>query len=428
MTSPVPQPKPYGIDGPISVFKDSTHAWIFATMRRGGRVVYAFDVTGLAATTPTNPTLMWKKGCPNLTNDTDCTAGLENLGQTWSSPKIATAAGHDSGDSPLLIMGGGHDNCEDADPNTCTSSSKGNRIFILEAETGTILKTFITDRPVVGDVFVVPDDDGNAMWAYAADMGGNIYRISGVDANTAIGSTAPSAWTITKIAALGCATPTACSANRKFMFAPDVVSDGGTYVLLIGSGDREKPLRDWTSAYGTSNYFFMLRDNPTSTTWLSDETTRCSSAVMCLDSLVPILTSADPTASDLASKKGWYLGLTAHEQVVTSAITVFGTATFSTHEPVPVSAGCISNLGTARVYNISYKNASTQNGTLNRSEVIAGGGLPPSPVAGRVTLDDGTTVPFLIGGEPEGAPQSGLPLGPSVPAQPKAVNYWYIHK
>ncbi len=100
---------------------------------------------------------MWKIGCPNLANDTDCDAGLEGMGQAWSSPKVFKAAGYGSGTAPLLIMGGGHDDCEDADPNTCTSSSKGRHIYVFDAEAGTRLKTFNTDRPVVGDVFVVPD-------------------------------------------------------------------------------------------------------------------------------------------------------------------------------------------------------------------------------------------------------------------------------
>ena len=113
---------------------------------------------------------------------------------------------------------------------------------------------------------------------------------------------------------------------------------------------------------------------------------------------------------------------------MTSAITIFGTVTFSTHVPVPAAAGCVSNLGTARVYNISYKNASSQNGTTDRSQIVAGGGLPPSPVAGMVTLDDGTTVPFCIGCNDDSSLQSDLPEGPSVGAQPKAVTYWYIHK
>ena len=78
---------------------------------------------------------------------------------------------------------------------------------MLDADTGTMLKEFTTDRGVIADVFVITDDaTGIAKWAYAADLGGNVYRISGVDANTQFGSTAPANWTMTKIASLGCDT------------------------------------------------------------------------------------------------------------------------------------------------------------------------------------------------------------------------------
>jgi type IV pilus assembly protein PilY1 len=117
------------------------------------------------------------------------------------------------------------------------------------------------------------------------------------------------------------------------------------------------------------------------------------------------------------------------EQVVTTPITVFGTTTFSTHTPVELTAGaCSSTLGTAKVYNIGFANAANPSDPLSRSEVIVGGGLPPSPVAGMVTLDDGTTVPFLIGGETNSPLEGGEPIPSGLADQPKAQTYWYIHK
>jgi type IV pilus assembly protein PilY1 len=120
-----------------------------------------------------------------------------------------------------------------------------------------------------------------------------------------------------------------------------------------------------------------------------------------------------------------------HEQVVTSAITVFGTTTFSTHTPTPVAPdACASDLGTARVYNVGYSNAASQNGTLNRSEQIDGGGLPPSPVAGMVTLDGNPaqTVPFIIGAEANSPLEGFLPTPTTATSQPKGYNYWFIRK
>ena len=114
---------------------------------------------------------------------------------------------------------------------------------------------------------------------------------------------------------------------------------------------------------------------------------------------------------------------------MTSAITVFGNVTFSTHTPtVPVAGACTSNLGTARVYNVRYLNAAAKPGNNNRSAVVSGGGLPPSPVAGKVTLDDGTTYPFIIGADPASALEGSLPSAPSTGTQPKSLTYWYIEK
>jgi type IV pilus assembly protein PilY1 len=60
--------------------------------------------------------------------------------------------------------------------------------------------------------------------------------------------------------------------------------------------------------------------------------------------------------------------------------------------------------------------------------MITGGGLPPSPVAGMVTLDNGQTYPFLIGGDEASPLESGLPTSPSTNVQPKSLTYWYIEK
>jgi len=239
---------------------------------------------------------------------------------------------------------------------------------------------------------------------------------------------------MTKIASLGCdsagvtSPSVGCPMNRKFMFAPDVVEKSGIYYLLMGSGDREKPLTAFTRAYATQNYFFMIKDNPADTNWLTDEASNCGAGVICLDSLVEIQTgAADPDPADIAAMKGWYLGMRDHEQIVTSSITVFGTTTFSSHTPVvPAAGSCSSNLGTARVYNIRYSNAAATNGTNNRDEPISGGGLPPSPVGGMVALDNGEVVPFVIGSDPDSPLESDLPNPPATGTQPKSLTYWYI--
>lgn len=438
ISPPVRASKPYGFDGPISVYTNASNAWIFSSMRRGGRFLHAFDVTTIN-TSPGSVTLKWKRGCPNQGDDTSCSSGFSGMGQTWSAPQVVKTAGYTVAGvpAPMLIVGGGYDRCEDSDPHSCTSSAKGRYIYVMDANDGSLLRTFATDRPVVGDVFIVPVGvTGIAKFAYAVDMGGNVYRISGSSANVPFEATAPAGWTITKIASLGCDTAgdtspsVGCPMNRKFMFAPDIVEKEGVLYLLLGSGDREKPLMNFTAAYGVQNYFFMIKDLPTDSDWLAGETANCGSSIICLDSLVPIASGgANPDAADLAASKGWALALRAHEQAVTSPITVFGTTTFSTHTPtVPLPRACTSNLGTARVYNVRFANAAAAGVANNRDQEIAGGGLPPSPVAGMVQLDDGQIVPFVIGAVGDSSLESSLPGAPATGTQPKSLTYWYIEK
>ncbi len=456
VVDPAPLPKPYGMDGPITAYEKSS---LFVGMRRGGRALYAFNISNIVgdpdaepAVAPEAPRMLWKVGCPNNlayqtepaaqagTLDDNCEAGFEDMGQTWSSARSFKSEGYvipaTPTPKPMLILGGGYDTCEDLDPVSadCKANGKGHRIYVLDAAEGTILKEFTTDRGVVGDVFVINDTvSGFAKWAYAADLGGNIYRISGATANEPIGDSDPSDWTITKVAAVGCATPADCADNRKFLFMPDIVEKSGTYYLMVGSGDREKPLGPdengdpyWPSAYGTDNYFFMVMDKPMDPDWLESEDTNCSTEVICLDSLLAI-GDENPDPALLEEKKGWYLELNEHEQVVTSGITIFGTTTFSTHTPfVPVEGQCTGTLGTARVYNIRFLNASPRVGE-DRSAEISGGGLPPSPVAGLVIID-GQTYPFIIGADGNSPLESKLPGSPSTGTQPKSLTYWYLEK
>jgi type IV pilus assembly protein PilY1 len=129
------------------------------------------------------------------------------------------------------------------------------------------------------------------------------------------------------------------------------------------------------------------------------------------------------------------LDLRPREQVVTSALTIFGVVSFSTHLPKPVITDpnvCTSDLGTSYSYNILYTNAAAganaaTGASGNRSTEIEGGGLPPSPVGGSVTLDSGETVPFCIGCSD--APLDATdPPAPSWANQPKSRVYWQIEQ
>ncbi|HYD76854.1 pilus assembly protein [Ramlibacter sp.] len=423
--------KEYGMDGAITAFNGNvsgtTKTFIYATMRRGGRSIYAFDVTN-SASTPRSPTFKWRIGC---SASGDCSPSeLSGIGQTWSSVKTFTHANYNSGSSPLLIFGGGYDACEDFDGgasganHNCTSSSKGHYVYVVDGDTGAYVARFDTGgtRGVIADVLIVPDGTGHAQYAYTADLGGNVYRVNFQGA--------PAAWTMTKIASLGCDTTASCTANRKFMFEPSVIQNtDGSYTLFIGSGDREKPVASYAAAKDVSNLFFSFTDKPTDGAWPG--TAECGANLICLNSLVGITGNNPPSAATLASKKGWYINLDPTEQVVTSAVTIFGVVTFSTHQPATAASAsetCRANLGTTRVYNVNYKNAGSENGTNNLYQDVAGDGLPPSAVAGQVTLDNGQTVPFCIGCSPDSPLEVVQKSGGGGSTRPKSRLYWYIQK
>ena len=403
-------PKDYFFDGSTGVYQnaDNSAVWIFPSMRRGGRMIYGMDVSSID-----NPRLMWAKGCPNLSDDSGCSTGMSGIGQTWSTPQVAFIKGY-SKTAPVVIIGGGYDNCEDANTGapTCTTA-KGGFVYILDAATGNLLASLKTKRGVVGDVSLV-DTDGDGMpdYAYAADLGGNVYRIDFIDGPTTNNPLAANAWQIYRVAYTN-----DINNARKFMFGPALLYNKGFVYLALGSGDREHPL-SWQYPYiSVTNRFYLALDN------LSLKPTT-DSAGLNLDT--SLTNSTDPTDCNSpntlpgGSSSGWFMDLAKGEQVVTSALIVGGTVSFSTNRPIVGGAqSCSTSLGEARGYMVNLFNAS---GTLGvdgvcggtRSSVFAGGGLPPSPVLATgvpVKMADGTVRRFDVG---IGTPKSPSPIDATV--------------
>ncbi|MBW8830082.1 MAG: pilus assembly protein PilY [Burkholderiales bacterium] len=309
-------PRGYFVDGPIGVYQkvnaDQTmsRVIIYIGMRRGGRLLYAFDVTD-----PEAPQYLWKK----------TSSDLAQLGQTWSEPKVARILGNAN---PVLVFGAGYD-ADAEDIGTPGATTMGNRVYVLDAISGVLLKAFSTERSVAADVALVDADlNGQIDRAYAVDLGGKVYRI---DFETST-STAPSAWSIDTIADLSGGTST----GRKFFFAPDVVVTRSFAALMFGSGDREKPLLN-----ATRDHFFQIFDtyrgkgapaNPVVTVW--NDLTAASSA------------------SSIAGR-GCYVALEPGEKVVNAATSIAGASYFGTNRPSSaVTSGnvCTADLGVAKTY------------------------------------------------------------------------------
>ncbi len=369
-------PRDYFVDGATTVYQklDSAQATeraiIYVTMRRGGRFLYAFDVT-----TPTQPVMLWRKS----------NADIPVLGQTWSDARVALIKGNAD---PVIIMGAGYDAAAE-DATSPGATTMGNAVVVLDAMTGALLKSFATDRPVPASVALLDSDfDGYIDRAYAADLGANVYRL---DFENALGDGSSSNWRIAKFASLADG-----GGSRKFFHAPDLVQSRLFTAVLLGSGDREKPLAPYYPAGSiTNDRFYTLLDYGTA---------------KGPSGLAPItesaLTAGGSDSVPAASAAGCYLAMdaTRGEKVVTSAVSTGGYTYFSTNAPTDTfsETACTTNLGTAK----SYRQALFCG--VAESREFVGGGLPPNPVIGLVEVQVPSTepngseeteqIPFIIGG------------------------------
>ena len=436
--------KPYFFDGPIGVYTldanldgsirptDGDKVYLYLTMRRGGRYIYALDVSD-----PLTPRFMWKKGCPSATSNVGCDTDYEAIGQTWSEPKVTYLRAW-GGNTPVLIFGAGYDAAvEDIQPCLATSVTNasvtttvggtvtfdnagscsvsggasqtvsrtiGRGVYVVNALTGAVLwragPDAGADRVVADMRFAMPADPvvlnrdrdisrvvtgrenivgGYADRIYATDTGGQIWRLDVNDAS-------PSNWSVHRLAAISdLSTP---AGRRKFLSNPDVVytkDDYGPYdAVLIGSGDREHPF-DGT----VGNRFYMFKDRDTGLSVATGRPTITEAAMFdTTDNCVQDCTgNAQLEAkAGLLAGSGWYIRLAVGEKVIGTAATVSGTVFFNTNQPS--ANACTSSLGIAREYQIGYRDGSAVrdlsigNGinAEDRSTVHAGGGYLPPPV------------------------------------------------
>ncbi|WP_275096396.1 pilus assembly protein [Sedimenticola hydrogenitrophicus] len=410
--------KPYFFDGSIGVLAtdlngDGDHkdtvggeaekVHLFISLRRGGRYIYALDVTD-----PDDPVLLWQKGCNSAGT---CDTGYAELGQTWSKPNVVpinlltnSPNPGDTERTDVLVFGAGYAPLAD-DAWPAGTATQGRGILVVKAENGEVLwqagpaPTGATHNVTVTDMlYSIPSDisvltntasnPSTADRAYVGDTGGNVWRLD-------MSNSDPNNWSIIKMASLAgkttaetndlSNTTTAGQHKRKFLFPPDIVLADGFDAILIGSGDREHPLdanevydiQSWaTSALGGEivDRFFMIKDTASTRT---------------ADDLVDV---TDMSQSVDASSLGWFITLSEGEKVVSGSVTTSEATFFNTSQPPTATIDpntCAGNLGIARFYAVNYANGDPVmdldgvngvNGVTDRSDEFVGGGLPPSPV------------------------------------------------
>lgn len=457
-----PATRDYFWDGPVTAYQttDLATTYIFAGMRRGGRSIYALDVSS-----PTEPKLLWRISNTKINNT--ASTDYSELGQTWSEPKVVKLKGTNAGTAETLValaFGAGYDSTvEDKPVGSQRTVTMGRGVYIANAATGArvaLLEAPSGATPYSFAAEVMPldiDNDGYIDRIYAVDTGGNVYRF---DANQGVAITSSGYWTSYIIAKVGDVDNNGGTDARKFLFAPEVLPFklGGQIKVnvLVGSGDREKPLPNFKAtgapstlsctttnlysgtpagtyypsgtsttayqSYKVQDHFFAMIDD---VQYGADAATANTSPIVIANlkqinsSTVGTTTlSAGFDVSNPGIYRGWTIALNNspnntstnnEEKVVNQARVVGGVAYFATSTPAlpDVSANICSNLGEARGYAVDpftglpAINRTDSDGTNTFSELdystkFSGGGLPPTVTAGVVTIG-GTPYRFIIG-------------------------------
>ena len=410
--------KDYFMDGPIGVYQndvnndgkyqssDGDKVWLFIGMRRGGRFIYALDVSN-----PDDPKFLWKKGCFGTAPSITCDAGYGELGQTWSEPRVAKIQ---ASPDPVLVFGAGYDKAvEDQDPIPAgVTNTMGRGIFVVDATTGAAIwqagpspSGATYNKTVSNMTYSIPADvalldrNGDTFIdrAYVGDTGGNVWRIDVGDAN-------PNNWAVNKLSSVGYAADSSDTDRRKFLYPPDVVYNndaGGVFdAVLIGSGDREHPLQGLgnannPAANAVANRYYMFKDRSIGMTFSGSGS---AGGVIVASDLFDVTANANGAQDVPANKEGWVLNLGTAEKVVSGSLTLAGATFFNTNTPSFPAAGSCGTLGQGRLYAISFQDGGAiydrnADGTLSQTDRYYAGssggltGLPPSPVGAIVELN-----------------------------------------
>lgn len=240
----------YGLDNTWTLRRDSgsnnliddndDSVYLYGSMRRGGRMIYALNVTDSYYGGATKPKLMWAIG--NETEFEDGLGGTESeydmIGQTWSKPRIKYVSW--KGEKQLVaLFGGGYDPAHDTVSHTGTDTY-GNQIFMVDAVSGELLWSTKTDNSITAGISPY-DRDGDGLFDsfYAVDLAGRVLRYD-QNGDKFEGHT---------IAALGAS---GGGDNRRFYETPEIalqynmVTKEIDMMIAVGSGYRAHPGDDTT--------------------------------------------------------------------------------------------------------------------------------------------------------------------------------------
>jgi type IV pilus assembly protein PilY1 len=364
-------------------------------MRRGGRNVYAVDVTpGTPQSTAytatagqqTNdipPTYMWRieGGAGNFSS----------LGQTWSKPQI-TKMRFGDGNTPsvaakrsVMVMSGGYDDFQDS---VFGSGGNGNSIYFVNPYTGAMEFVIsgtdhgISNQLIVPDmVYPIPSDlsmmdtngDGSTDRIYVGDTGGQLWRID-VEPDLTDGSSSIKP-VVGKLASIS--NDIDPLDRRKLFYPPDVVRvhDGAIPgvaahdLVVLTTGNRSHPLdetvQDRIYAF-RDMYLYGMTDADSdgladSYTTLQGQLVDPSLAGDLMDVTDIVDFTVTANMDDLKAADGWFIDLEGvGEKGLAAPVVLDGKIFFTTYVPEKVidPTNCSIQEGVGKLYAVDVLDGS----------------------------------------------------------------------
>jgi type IV pilus assembly protein PilY1 len=483
----------YGIDGrPVvwvrdnnynGVIEGSDSVWVFSGMRRGGRNIYALQVTPDTSNPPAHkPRLAWTIFGGQTSDQGD----FSKLGQTWSTP-IVTKVLYNGVPKQVLLFAGGFDaTTQDTTATYQQQATMGNTIYMVDpldggkllwsagntSNSSANLKLTGMNYSFPSDLTVIDGDgDGLTDRIYVGDTGGQLWRVDirDVGRGYAVGG---------RLAILGDSTSDA--GKRRFFYPPDVARLTDTKyspyaqdfdLVLIGSGHRPNPLnktiQDRLYAFRDRQTGWLVGDTsggkagnavqdspafldqtvaggsaPASTKFFTiTEDKLYDATTEVLNNTTTEITVLDGAKESIKKSLGWKVELAVlgdggaksfvGEKALAKPLVLNGIAYYTTFlPPQPKAADATTDacqptvdLGKAKSYAINILTGEGAIPNKKRAEEI-GGGIPAEPIA--VFTENGVSVYASVGsGNPEdpASPPALKIVGPGGQL-PRETVYW----
>lgn len=290
-------------------FGGAWHTILVGGLRLGGRGVYALDVTDPSAVTEANAgsKVLWE-----FSSDTPAVSGKgdpADLGYTFGQPNIGRLA---NGKWVVLVPGGYFPDCSKTDkPANCTTiaaaSSGYSSLFVLNAETGALIKELKTptnitgvtshglSSPVLGDYNNDQIDDV----AFAGDLNGNLWRFDLTNSD-------PDQWQ----AGVRLAYKPPTQGTQPITVMPRLFPDPATnrFIVVFGTG-KYLGAADNTSNSAATQSLYGIRDKLGATTPVvhADLQKQTLSEGMAANNVNTVRGATDNALTQ--SQGGWYMDL-----------------------------------------------------------------------------------------------------------------------